>query len=237
MNSFTAYFGSLLFALSIAALPIAASAQGIATDTHAQAHVGISSNGVVHVIGADVTSVSGAVINAVTTLGTTVIDWVVNTSAATKVNVGGHTTATTTAIAAGDTISFTGALTSIGSTMTVVATNVRDLAGMLIMRFMPVTVDSVNAANDSFTANAGRHAVTVEGTASTTVTLNGAASTIAALQSGDRARVMGTTSADGSIITASTVTAKSGAGRTSDGFHLGILGWGDELRGGKPPRF
>lgn len=251
MNRLTTFLVSLVFATALVA-PAAASAQGVGANANAQAHVGINGNGIVRVIGAEVTSVSGAVINAVTTVGANVLNWAVTVSSATKISVEGQPTASTTAaIAVGDKISFTGMLTGIGSTMAIAATRVRDLANAVVLRLRPVTISSVNAANDSFTGTVGKRTVTVQGNASTTVTVNGATSNIASLQSGDKVKVAGTASADGSVITASSIVivlknnaetnnqdndADNGTGlkanttesaNASGGLHLGIFGWGD----------
>ncbi len=247
MNRFTMFFGSLVLTAVLTVVPAAASARGIGGNANAQTHVSINENGIVNVIGAEVTSVSGAVINAATTLSNIVINWVVNISSTTKVSADDQTTASTTAaINVGDKINFTGTLSNIGSTMTVAATKVRDLAGVVALHFKSFIVSSVNAANDSFTANAGKHTLTVQGNASTTVTINGATSTIASLQSGDKVKVAGTPNADGSIITATSVVVGStanndkdsddtgnkaglvGSTNTSDGIHLDVIGQGNK---------
>jgi hypothetical protein len=226
MKRFSKFLSSLGLCAALIAMPTLAFAQGDSAQANTQAHVGIDANGIVHVIDGDVTSVSGTVINAVTTLGNTVMNWVVDVSAATNITVDGHTATTTAAIAAGDKINFTGMLSGAGSTMTVAATKVGDLAGVIVQHFKSLTVSSVNAAADSFTANVGKHTITVQGNASTTVMIKGATSTIAALQIGDKAKVAGTTSTNGSVITASSVVVKNTPnhqdGGEDSGLHLSL---------------
>ncbi len=125
MNRIQKVLGSVAVASLMMIAPLAASADTL----HASGSTGvvINPNGVVHVIGAEVTSVSNGVFNAVTTFGNVVMSWIVNVSASTKIAAGGSKDATTTDIKVGDKVSFTGSLaSSAGNLLTVAATKVHD---------------------------------------------------------------------------------------------------------------
>jgi len=126
MNRIQKSLSSAAIVALFAVMPLAASADTL----HASSTTGvvISSNGIVHVIGAQVTSVSNGVVNAVTTVGSVVMNWVVNVSASTKLAANGSMNATTTDIKVGDKVNFAGALSSsVGSTLSVAGTKIRDI--------------------------------------------------------------------------------------------------------------
>lgn len=210
MNRIQTVLGSAAVAALMAVTPVFASADTL--NANASKGVVISASGIVHVIGANVTAVSSGVIDAVTTLGTSVINWLVNTSAATKIEANGSANASTTDIAVGDKINFSGSLTSLGSTITVAASKVRDVTSFPKMHGITGKVTSVNTASSTLTIKAGDRRIAVQATASTTISVNGAASTLAAVQTGSKVKVTGTVNAAGTVITASTITVKSDKG-------------------------
>lgn len=207
MNRIQTVLGSAAVAALMAVTPVFASADTL--NANASNGVVINGSGIVHVVGANVTAVSNGVIDAVTTLGTSVINWIVNISASTKIAANGSAHASMTDIAVGDKINFSGSLTSLGSTITVAASKVRDVTSFLKVHGISGKVTSVNTASSSFSLKAGDRSITVQATASTTISVDGATSTLAAVQTGSKVKVTGTVNAAGTIITASTITVKS----------------------------
>ncbi|MCR4325368.1 MAG: DUF5666 domain-containing protein [Patescibacteria group bacterium] len=213
MNRIQKVLGSVAVASLIAVMPFAASADTLSAK--GSTGVVINPNGIVRVIGADVTSVGNSVLGAVTNLGDIVINWLINVSASTRIVANGSSDATTTDIKVGDKISFTGSLSSsAGNLLTVAATKVRDVTNFPFRHFGAGTISSVNEANGSFVLIVkDDRMVTVQTNASTTIRLNGATTTFGALTVGERVRIVGTLNADGSVITASDIVLKDSHGR------------------------
>jgi len=147
MNRIQKILSSVAVTSLLMVAPLAASAATL--NATGSTGVVISPNGIVRVIGAEVTSVSNGVVNAVTTLGSVVMNWAVDVSASTKIAAGGSKSATTTDIKAGDKISFAGSLSSsAGNSLTVAATKIRD-----ITNFPPRHIDG----NATSTVSVGKH--------------------------------------------------------------------------------
>src|SRR3989344_6584068 len=206
MNRIQTVVGSAIVASLFAIMPLAASADTLGVN--GATGVVISPNGIVRVIGADVTAVSNGIVNAATTIGSTVINWIVNISAATKIGANGSANATTTDITAGDKVSFAGTVSSsICSTITVAASKIRDMTTFPKAHVVPGTITSIGS-NGSFTLSHGDSTLTVNTTASTTLAADGATTAFSSLETGDRVLVAGTANADGSVITASKIVVK-----------------------------
>ncbi len=124
MNSITKLMGTATL-IAFLALPLAASADSFGA--HGGIGVFIGANGIVRVVGAQVASISGSVVNAVSTFGSIVLDWTINTSTSTKITARGSATSSVGAIHSGDTISFTGTAASTSSPLTVAARVIHDL--------------------------------------------------------------------------------------------------------------
>lgn len=201
--------GSAALTAAFVLMPFAASAATL--NASSTTGVIISPNGIVRVIGADVTAVSNGVVNAVTTLGNTILSWIVNISATTKVSGNGTANASTTGITIGDKVSFKGALTGTTSPFTVAASKIRDLTPLFPFRHViGGKVSSVNSAGGSFVIKKGDRSITVQTNASTTIMVNGTATTtLASVQAGDEVKVSGTPNADGSVITATKVVVRT----------------------------
>jgi hypothetical protein len=211
MNRVQKVLSSAIAASIFAIMPFVASAQTL--QATGSTGVVISPNGIVRIIGADVTAVSNGAVDAVTRIGNVVMNWVVNVSASTTVVANGSKNATTTDIKVGDKVGFVGSLSSsIGSSLTVAATKIRDLTNFPFPHFGAGTISSINSANGSFvlTGESGR-TVTVQTDASTTISLNGATTTFSAFTVGEEVGVAGTLNADGSVITASNIVIKNSA--------------------------
>lgn len=86
----------------------------------------ITPSGIVRVLGAQVTAVGSDVISAVSQIGSVAINWMINTSASTKIN--GQANASSSPVSVGDRIAFSGSLaSSSGSGNTVSANRLLDL--------------------------------------------------------------------------------------------------------------
>lgn len=171
----------------------------------------ITQDGVVHVLGAEVTSVSGSVVNAVTRLKNTVINWAFTTNASTTVSTGGKPVAALADIRVGDKLNVSGTLASLGSTITVSANKIADITLLASWRVKTGTVQSVNTGNGTFVLKSDDKTFTVATNASTTYKLAAATSTntLAGLAIGTKVMVYGTLSNDGAVLTASKVVAKT----------------------------
>src|SRR3989338_7312882 len=210
MNKMNATIGSAALTAAFVLMPFAASAATV--NASSSTGVIISPNGIVRVIGADVTAVGSGFVSAATTIGNTILNWLVNISAATKVSGNGTVNASTTGISVGDRIAFKGALTSTSSSpLVVAATKIRDMTTILPFKHvMGGKISSVNSANGSFVITKGDRSVTVQTNASTTIMVNGTATTtLASVQAGDEVKVSGTPNADGSVITATKVVVRT----------------------------
>jgi hypothetical protein len=130
---------ALFVSLSILAVPALAlareSSADLDTDVNASigiAHPGLTSgvllggDGTVVVNGATVDSNSSSTVTAHSSVGSTIFNWILNTSSTTKVKEQGTSSGAVADIKSGDTISFAGILSSIGGAFTVSAQEIRD---------------------------------------------------------------------------------------------------------------
>lgn len=205
INTFKTLLGSLTIAGALVALPLSA----YALDASSTSALQIGENGVVHVRNAEVTSVSGSIINAVTRFKDTLATWAFTTNASTTVRLGNKATSTAQ-IQAGDKISVLGFLTSFGSTFGVNATKIRGLTSIAAFRGTTGTVKSINLANATFVTTVNGKDITIATNASTTFAMAGT-STVASLAKiaiGQKVTVLGTLNADKTILTAVKVTIK-----------------------------
>lgn len=206
---------SLVIGSMLAMTPLIAAADTV----HAGTSIFIGQNGIVRVVGADVTSVGNGVVNAVTTIGSTVLNWIVNVSADTKVRVGGSNTASTTSISVGDDIKFVGTITgSTGNSLTVSAKKVRDLTALPARSLTSGTISSVASTSLSFLLGSGDQTYTVRTASSTVFYSLGATSTSAILAAGQHVMVVGVRNADATIDAAKVfITSAIAQHKTSDG--------------------
>ncbi len=199
--------GSVALTAAFVLMPFAASAATL--NASSSTGVIINPNGIVRVIGANVTAVGNGFVSAATTIGNTVLSWIVNISATTKVSGTGTANASTTGITVGDKVSFKGTLTGTTSPFTVAASKIRDITNFDFKHTVGGKISSVNSAGGSFVITKGDRSITVLTNASTTITFNGVATTtLASLQAGDEVKVSGTPNADGSIVTATNVVVR-----------------------------
>lgn len=129
--------------------------------------VNIGSNGGVLVRGAQVTSVSSSTIDAKTSLGASVLNWIVKTDGSTEFVTHGGANTGFSGIAVGDTISFRGTLDQTVSGLTVNAKIVKDWSQVETKRTLEGIVSSINATLGSFTVVKNGATTTVQTSSST----------------------------------------------------------------------
>lgn len=129
--------------------------------------VNIGSNGGVLVRGAQVTGVSSSTIDAKTSLGASVLSWVVKTDGSTEFTTVGGANTGLSGIAVGDTISFRGTLDQAVSGLTVNAKIVKDWSQVETKRTLEGMVSSINATLGSFTVIKNGSTTTVQTSSST----------------------------------------------------------------------
>ncbi len=129
--------------------------------------INIGSNGGVLVRGAKVTSVSSSTVNANTSIGASVLNWIVKTDGSTEFVTHGGANTGLSGIAVGDTISFRGTLDQAVSGLTVNAKIVKDWSQVETKRTLEGVVGSINATLGSFTILKGGSTTTVQTSSST----------------------------------------------------------------------
>ncbi|MFZ2150339.1 MAG: DUF5666 domain-containing protein [Minisyncoccia bacterium] len=177
----------------------------------------LGSNNSLRVMGAKVTSVSGSDISATVPFGNSSLNFVVKTDAETKLN--GKVLSGASALAglkAGDKISFGGTITSSTSSSIVVDGDhvvSQALYGGIKLEDKTSFQGEVKAVNstDSYFTLKLKSGVSVKVliSSSTVITLDGATKPLSSLEEGDEVRLTGELNSDGSVITASKVSAES----------------------------
>lgn len=204
MNVIKKFVGTTTLAV-LMCMPLAASADSIGLRSGTGVFVG--ENGVVHVMGAQISAISGNIISAFTSIGNIVMNWTVNASSDTKIFAGGSKTATVADFKIGDTIAFSGT-TSTSSPLSVSAKKIVDITAAPFRGKVVGTVSNVNTAAQTFTLTMGNRTVTVQANSATTIQIDGDASTFASIQNGDRVKIGGTLNAANTILTATSISVK-----------------------------
>jgi hypothetical protein len=161
--------------------------------------------------GAKVTSVSGADINATVALGSATLTVTLHTDGTTKLYNRAGKTELISDIAVGDTITAGGTMTGNGMTMNAAA--IKDFTGAVENISVSGKIDSINLSALSFfldkskSQNGEDKNVEVKTTGTTAFTINGVASAFASLLQGDKVKVDGSLNADGTILSATAVSA------------------------------
>jgi len=132
-------------------------------------------------------------------------------------------------------VSFAGVLTGTG--LSVKATAVKDWTIGTSQRSISGTVASINGTNTSLTLGNGngkdndndkddKTRATIQLTGSTVIMLNGATSTFASIQTGDKVKATGTMNEGGTVLTATSVTVTHpGVNLGNDDFGKRIKAW------------
>ena len=191
--------------------------------------VAIADSGNVLVRGAKVTAISGSTITAVTTAGASTLTWTVTTDGSTSFVTSTGSGSSLAQISVGDTISFAGALSGTG--LSVKATAVKDWTLGANERSIVGTVQSVNSANSSLTitngkdnGNDNKKVTTIQFTGSTVI--SGTGTTFGSIVAGDKVKATGTVNADGTILTATSVTVSHESPKLgNDDFGKKIRAW------------
>ena len=121
MQRIKGFLGGMALAGLIALSPALSSAATV----NSHESISVNGNGIVRVIGAEVTAVGQNVVSAIVHLGNLAVSIAANTSSTTKVMT--HGSSSTAAIAVGDKVNILGALTaSGGNSLTIDARKIRD---------------------------------------------------------------------------------------------------------------
>ncbi len=239
---------------ALAFLPVIASAnegngnKGVNRSAATQrVEVAINASGNVLVRGAKVTGISGSTLTVTTTAGASTLSWAVTTDGSTAFVTSAGSGSSLAQISVGDTVSFAGALTGTG--LSVKATAVKDWTIGASQRSISGTVASINGTNTSLTLGNGngkdndndkddKTRATIQLTGSTVITLNGTTTPFASIQTGDKVKATGTMNADGTVLTATSVTVtRPAVNFGNDDFAKKIRAWfsghGFSIFGGK----
>ena len=196
----------------LSALLVAPSAFADTTaTTTGQAMIGHNGNVVVR--NAEVTSVSGNVVNAIARFANIVTSWVFTTNASTTIGANNTTSATIADIHVGDHINVAGTLSALGAVVSVNASKIMDKTSMANFKSKVGTIQSVNTGNGTFILKTGDKTLTVQTNAATAFTVKTSATstvttTLAALPINGKVEVQGTVNTDGTILTATKVLVK-----------------------------
>lgn len=177
--------------------------------------IAITDAGNVLVRGAKVTGITGSTLTVTTTAGSSTLSWAVTTGTSTAFVTSTGSASSLGAISVGDTVSFAGMLS--GNGLSVNATTVKDWTLGVRERSITGPVRSINSTSTSLVLGNGngkdngnerdnRSRVTVQLTGSTTIMLGGATSTFASIQTGDKVKATGTMNAEGTVLTATSVS-------------------------------
>lgn len=224
----------MALAVVLGVMPGVASADSNSKSRIEAPSVAMSAEGKVLVKQAKVTSVSGTTINASITLGSGTLSWVLNTDATTKFYNRTGATGVMADIAVNDLITFGGELQ--GNGFTVKALAVKDMTGAVSNATIGGKVESVNATalslvlDKSKSENGNDRKTTVQTTAATTVTMNGVALPFAQILAGDKVKAVGTLSADGLTLSATTLVITRSSVSEDRNFKGFINSW---FKGGK----
>ena len=200
-------FGSLAIATVLVAAPSVFAADVNATTSSS---VRINSDGIIHVVGAEVTSISGDVVNAITRFKNSVVNWSFTTNASTTINTNPTNITSSTSLRVGDKLNVTGLLSSFGTTIGVSATKIMDMTSFALAKGTSGTVTSVSTSTGTFVIKEDDKTITVQTNASTTFARTGTSTpqTFSLVTFNSKVKVTGTANTDGTIITATNVLVK-----------------------------
>lgn len=197
---------SVALALSVLALASTAFAD---SKSGTGVEVNIGGNGNVLVRGAEVTAVSDTEVKADTSLGSSVLSWIVKTDSDTDfVAVKGASEGVAN-IEVGDTISFRGTIDQAVAGLTVNAKQVKDWTAVETKARIDGVISSINATLGSFTIAKGGATTTVQTSSSTKFKVNGENGTFADLFLNAKVKIMGMFNASSSVVTATSVDVSS----------------------------
>lgn len=188
MKSFIKTLIGVTMAIALVAVPVYADNDNHKKEAHNNGttlEVHINDNGSVLVRGAKVTAISGSIISASTTFGTSTIAWTIDASSISKVirRYGGNGTIADVQI--GDYISFNGALTTTASGFSVKATSLKDWSIQVKNSSFSGTISSITGTSFVLTT-AENKTITVNTDANTKITRGDTTVAFSALVVGDK---------------------------------------------------
>lgn len=187
-----------------------------ALDATTTSSVKINGDGMVRVTNAEVTSVSGNIINAITRFKNLVTSWTFTTNGSTTLMTNNSYATSTAGLQVGDRFNVSGTLTSFGSTIGVTASKLMENSYLPIFsKTKSGTVESINTSNGTFVMKSGNKLVTVQANASTTIMVRPTATsalvatTLALVPLNSKIEVSGVYNSNSNILTAKDITVKS----------------------------
>lgn len=198
-------------AIGIIALAAVFSFTGIAnadsgsSSSGSSVEVNIGSQGGVLVRGAQVTSVSSTTLNANTSLGSSILSWVVKTDGNTEFTAQKGASAGLSNIAVGDFISFRGDLDQSVSGLQVKAKIVKDWTAVETKKTISGIVTSINATLNSFVVANGNATTSVQVSSSTDIEEDGDNASFADIVLNAKVKVVGMLNSTTNVLTALTV--------------------------------
>jgi len=200
------YSVTQFFVSAVVASVFVGALAGVASaDSKLGVSVNVGANGAALVRGAEVTAVSGTQVDAKTSWGSAVLNWIVKTDAETEyVGKNGKDIARSE-ITVGDTISFRGSLDQTLSGLVVKAKIVKDWSKTEAKHKLSGTVSSINTSLNSFVVTHGSATTTIETSSSTKFTEDGDNATFADLFVNAKVKIVGLLNASTSIFTATSV--------------------------------
>ncbi len=174
--------------------------------------VQIGANGDTLVRGAKVTAVSDTQVNANTSLGSSVLSWIVKTDSNTDFSATKGSESGMSEIEVGDTISFRGSLNQSVSGLTVRAKQVKDWSSVETRAALSGVVTSINTTLSSFTISHKHGTTTVQTNSSTKFTEDGDSASFADIVLNAKVKLAGMFNATSSVFTATSVSIEEEGG-------------------------
>ena len=167
--------------------------------------VDVSAKGDALVRGAEVTAVSDTQVNAETSWGSAVLNWVVKTDSETDYVGKNEKDIARSEIKVGDTISFKGSIDQAISGLTVKAKTVKDWSKAQAKTKLEGTVTSINTSLNSFVVTNGNSTTTVETNSSTKFSDRDGSASFADIFLNAKVKLKGMFNASSTVFTASEV--------------------------------
>jgi len=167
--------------------------------------VNIGSQGGVLVRGAKVTGVSSTTVNANTSLGSSILSWVVKTDGDTDFTAVKGATAGIANVMVGDIISFRGNIDQSMSGLNVKAQVVKDWTAVETKKTINGIVTSINTTLNSFTVAHGNSTTTVQVASSTDIDKDGGNATFADIVLNAKVKIVGMLNASSNVLSALSV--------------------------------
>lgn len=194
---------------------------GLSAGTGVEINIGANGNALVR--GAEVTAVSGTQVNAETSLGSSILNWIIKTDSDTDFSArkGGEDGMAN--IEVGDTISFRGTIDQAVAGLTVNAKQVKDWTSVETKAKLEGVVTSINSTLASFTVKTKNGTTTVETSGSTKFTEDGNDASFADIVLNAKVKLQGLLNASSSVFTATSVSIDEDG---NNGKHRGwFKGW------------